>query len=335
MPSAPITVRKTQSGRRYVVRFRLGGRAYPLVHAGSFRTLKAARARQALVLGELAAGRNPQGVLREMTEQPKLRSLERAFDEFIASRVDVAQSTVENYKTAKERFLPIFRSRDPLTLTWKDVQEAIGALTVDLCPASVKIYVGTLRQVLDFAGADPNPARDKRVKLPRGEIDVPEPPSEATVVAIVANAPPKWRLALQVLEQTGMRAGELAKLEWQDLDLSQSRFRIRQGKTRAARRWVAVPEWLMEDIAATCPLDDRTPERRVFPGATRQVLGMAMRRGCQAAGLPLYSPHDLRHRYASVKIREGVPVTDLAAQLGHARKSMTLDTYSHVLLQDS
>jgi hypothetical protein len=30
-----------------------------------------------------------------------------------------------------------------------------------------------------------------------------------------------------------------------------------------------------------------------------------------------------------------VPVTDLAAQLGHAKKSMTLDTYSHVLLGDS
>ena len=61
---------------------------------------------------------------------------------------------------------------------------------------------------------------------------------------------------------------------------------------------------------------------------------MAMRRGCQAAGLALYSPHDLRHRYASVKVKEGVPVTELAAQLGHARKSMTLDTYSHVLLND-
>ena len=62
---------------------------------------------------------------------------------------------------------------------------------------------------------------------------------------------------------------------------------------------------------------------------------MAMRRGCEAAGLALYSPHDLRHRYASVKVREGVPVTDLAAQLGHARKSVTLDTYSHVLLDDA
>jgi hypothetical protein len=45
----------------------------------------------------------------------------------------------------------------------------------------------------------------------------------------------------------------------------------------------------------TCPPDDRTPERRVFPGATRQVLGIALRRGCESAGLALYSPHDLRH----------------------------------------
>ncbi len=66
----------------------------------------------------------------------------------------------------------------------------------------------------------------------------------------------------------------------------------------------------------------------------RQVLGMEIRRGCQAAGLALYSPHDLRHRYASVKVKEGVPVTERAAQLGQARTSMTLDTYAHVLISE-
>jgi integrase len=60
--------------------------------------------------------------------------------------------------------------------------------------------------------------------------------------------------------------------------------------------------------------------------------GSTMRRACTAAGLAHYHPHDLRHRYASVKIAEGVPVTTLAAQLGHSKKSMTLDTYSHVLV---
>ena len=59
-----------------------------------------------------------------------------------------------------------------------------------------------------------------------------------------------------------MRVGELGALEWRDVDVTGSRFRIRAGKTRTARRWVAVPEWLMDEIAATCPPDDRTPERR-------------------------------------------------------------------------
>jgi integrase len=99
-------------------------------------------------------------------------------------------------------------------------------------------------------GCDPNPAKDKRVKLPRHEATIPDPPSESAVAAIMASAPPKWRRALRVLEQTGMRAGELAKLEWADVDQANSRFRIRAGKTAAARRWVAVPEWLMEHVLA-------------------------------------------------------------------------------------
>jgi integrase len=47
-----------------------------------------------------------------------------------------------------------------------------------------------------------------------------------------------------------------------------------------------------------------------------------------------YSPHDLRHRYISLKIRDGVPVTEIAAQVGHAKKSLTLDTYAHVLIDE-
>ena len=90
----------------------------------------------------------------------------------------------------------------------------------------------------------------------------------------------------------------------------------------------------MEAIVETCPPDDRTAERRVFPGFSPDVAKNIMARACKAAGIPHYHPHDLRHRYASVKIHEGVPVTELAAQLGHARKSMTLDTYSHVLLRN-
>jgi integrase len=59
-----------------------------------------------------------------------------------------------------------------------------------------------------------------------------------------------------------------------------------------------------------------------------------MGRACQAAGIPRYSPHDLRHRRASIWHREGVPMREIAARVGHARTSLTMDTYSHVLLSE-
>ena len=40
MPTLTITTRKTKDGPRYHVRYRLGGRAWPIQHAGSFRTLR-------------------------------------------------------------------------------------------------------------------------------------------------------------------------------------------------------------------------------------------------------------------------------------------------------
>lgn len=201
-------------------------------------------------------------------------------------------------------------------------------------PARSTLYLTTLRAVLDFADVDPNPARDARVRLPRQERMLVDPPSARDVETIIAAVPPRWRLPLRVLEQTGMRVGELTALAWGDVDETGSRFRIKDGKTTAARRWVAVPEWLMVEVAETCPREDRTTERRVFQGFLPSSAKNVMRQACKAAGIVHRHPHDFRHRYASVKIAEGVPVTIVAAQLGHSRKSLTLDTYSHVLVEN-
>jgi integrase len=114
-----------------------------------------------------------------------------------------------------------------------------------------------LRQVLDHAAVEPNPAREGRIRLPRQEKAIVEPPSGEQVEAIIVNAPSRGRLPLRVLEQTGMRVGEVHQLEWRDVDVAASRFRIRHGKTASARRWVEVPAWLMVDVQETCPPDDR------------------------------------------------------------------------------
>ena len=135
MASASITTRKTKAGeRRYAVRYRLGGRAYPVQHGGSFSTLKEARARRDLIAGELAAGRNPADLLRALVERTTRRTFADAFDAFTASRVDVTETTQGVYKTHRLRLVDLLGERDPAALTWQDVQDVVSALSADLSP---------------------------------------------------------------------------------------------------------------------------------------------------------------------------------------------------------
>jgi hypothetical protein len=108
---------------RYHVRYRLGGRAYPLVHGGSFATLREARLRRDLIAGELAAGRNPADALTALTvEAPRAKTLAVWADEWRRSRIDVADGTTRNYGAHLQRILPTLGDRDPHTFTVSDVK---------------------------------------------------------------------------------------------------------------------------------------------------------------------------------------------------------------------
>jgi integrase len=53
-----------------------------------------------------------------------------------------------------------------------------------------------------------------------------------------------------------------------------------------------------------------------------------MTRVLKKANLPLhFTPHCLRHTYASLMLQQGEPVTYVQRQLGHASIQLTVDTY--------
>ena len=79
------------------------------------------------------------------------------------------------------------------------------------------------------------------------------------------------------------------------------------------------------------PPDDRDPTARLFDDVTADRLRMQIRRACVANGVPVFSPHDLRHRRISLH-RQGVTWAEIAERVGHRSKALTADTYSHVLV---
>ena len=336
MSSLTIITRQAQDGPRYLVRFRLGGRAYPWVHAGSFKIQREAKVRRDLVAGEIAAGRNPAEILRALAASPTtFACLDTWASRFLDSRIDVDVNTKKNYTSALRKIGETFGDRDPATITATEIAEWIAGLSETRKPGTLNQYLIAFRLLLDHVGLDPNAARDPRVKLPKHVREEPNPPSAEHTEAILGALGEKWRLLLVTIEQGALRLGEAVSLRWADVDAAGLRLRLPKSATKRDRaRWVYLPEWLMRAIEDTCPLEDRVPDRKVFQGITEASAHQAMSRACRNAKVPHYHPHDLRHRRITIWHQSGIPARELAERAGHARPSMSLDVYSHVMPPD-
>lgn len=60
-----------------------------------------------------------------------------------------------------------------------------------------------------------------------------------------------------------------------------------------------------------------------------------MAKACKAAGIPLFSPHDLRHRRISLLHLRGVPWARIGEQVGQRNLAVTANTYTHVLTDET
>jgi integrase len=334
MASSWIRTRTARDGsKRYRVEFRTGGRESRAKYAGSFRTRREADARKAWIAGELAARRVPDlGSLEAVTAPTLADAAERWF----ASRVDVAPNTKLQHRSAMRNLLAVLGSSRVDAITPTDVAELVAKLSETRKRETVRKSLLVLGMVLDDAGIAPNPVRDRKVRLPREERIEITPPTAAHVEAVLHVLPERYRLPLVVLEQTGMRLGELEGLRWGDVDEERSRWRVSEAvaKTRHAR-WVPVAPELFATVTALVAREDRTPERPVFQGFGGDRFRTAVTRACTAAGVPAFSPHDLRHRRISLLHLSGVPWARIGEHVGQRSLRVTADTYSHVLVDEA
>jgi integrase len=113
------------------------------------------------------------------------------------------------------------------------------------------------------------------------------------------------------------------------------RLRAATTKTRKAL-WVEVHPVIAEALEAQLgPRDDRDPEARLFPDSGADALRTSIAKACRAAAIPLWSPHDLRHRRISLLHLRGMPWARIGEFVGQRNLSVTADTYTHVLLDET
>jgi integrase len=290
-------VREERHGTvRYRVLYRLGGRESKRRHGGSFVTKRLAEKRRDWIAGELANLRVPD--IRLLEAERVVVTLRSAADEWRRSRVDVTAATAQTHKVNLNRIIPALGDRPVGDIQSGEVVVLISRLhEAGLKRESIRKTLATLAMVLDHAGRTPNPARDKRVKLPQEDRVEVNPPSAAHVLAVHGLLPTRYRLPLLVLDATGMRVSELEALKWGDVDETEGRWRVSSASSKTNQaRWVPVPDMLFDGVVALVPREDRDMTARVFSGFGADRFRTALTRACKAAGIPSYSPHDLRHR---------------------------------------
>jgi integrase len=156
--------------------------------------------------------------------------------------------------------------------------------------------------------------------------------------------------ALAVL--TGLRRGEACGLTWADMDLGGRLLAVRRQrlvvggtpgwgplKTKAARRLVPLSERavaLLRRQWESLPEERRRPEAPVFctergTPPHPDNLKRTLRALCQEAAVPPLPLHGLRHVFAALAAAGGLDPVALAAVLGHARPSTSLDIYSYAV----
>jgi integrase/recombinase XerC len=149
---------------------------------------------------------------------------------------------------------------------------------------------------------------------------------------------------LELAYSSGLRAGELSALDIGDLDLRGGWVRVRSGKGGKGRDVPvglpaagALAAWLPERDAllGSLPPSPAGPSGALFLGARggrlhdREIRRLLQKRLAKTGLDSAYSPHSLRHSFATHLLESGADLKAIRDMLGHASLATT-ERYTHL-----
>ncbi len=175
----------------------------------------------------------------------------------------------------------------------------------------------------------------------------------------------KYQLSTQyfvlfsLLARTGLRIGEALALTWDDIDLKAGELKVEKTlvyplnstpylstpKSKCSRRTVQLdPQTIailkrhvinQKEVILAYENFKPSDKKLVFHQHDGRWLRTNVVRdyfkiSCKRAGLPILSPHALRHTHAVHLIEAGANIKYVSERLGHASVKITADTYLHV-----
>lgn len=132
---------------------------------------------------------------------------------------------------------------------------------------------------------------------------------------------------IELLLQTGMRIGELANLQVDDIDLKKKQVKIRPYESREERS-VPLSDAAIKAIETYLEIRPKSNDKTLFltktgnPFLVRNIR-TAVDRYFKIAGIENAKVNDLRHTFIIHQLRAGTPITYVSKLVGHKRLSTT------------
>jgi integrase len=240
------------------------------------------------------------------------------------------------------------------SVTYADVQGLINEMVeAGRRPQTVRNVFNVVRGVLDYAVdagyIRSNPAVRLRKHLPKGQTSEPRYLTAAQVETLASSLRAPHDLFVRLAAWSGLRAGELAGLRVNRVDVLRSRITVaetvvdmgKEGlkadtpKSAKSNRTVPIPPALARQVAAHIAAAGLGPDDYVFgvagqPHDHDEFYRHVFVPATEATGLAPLRMHDLRHTYASLMHAQGRSMLEVSRWMGHSTYRLTADTYSHL-----
>lgn len=148
----------------------------------------------------------------------------------------------------------------------------------------------------------------------------------------------KYRLAFLLMLDCGLRRGEVVNIQLGHIDFTKAILHVKSLKKRKDDVWrqIPIPPRTLEELANYISnLSTRNPEAHLFPAGGKSQSGRGgmnprqiekqMRKHTKGK----FSPHALRHTYATRLVGKGVELLRVKKLLGHS-SIQTTEIYAHI-----
>jgi integrase len=222
------------------------------------------------------------------------------------------------------------------TVQLREARELLGN---GRAPATVNRYLSALRSCWNWGRAAQYIPAEKvwptRLFLtePRERVRFLNDVELAAVMKAAKEYAPWMHAAVIASLATGLRQGELLRLEWKDVDFERSTVTVLISKN-TKRRIVHLPAPAVEALKSL-RRNGIVGRKLIFvngkgEAADKSYLTFHWLRVRETAGLIDFKWHDLRHSCASFLAQNGASLVEIGSVLGHSSPSITAK-YAHLV----